>query len=128
MPSKNGSAEASKKSTTKKSNNAQSSLSEEVQIVNRGVFEFTHYHIMFMQTQVVQDSKSVKKKKNQQIRNLQKQLQDQFAVRHVLENALNHQPLSSEAELDESIPKVFLSFMFRIIYVFFLCLVLCPSN
>lgn len=41
-----------------------------------------------------------------QILKLQRQLQDQFLVRHALESALCYQPLSHEAAIDDSIPKV----------------------
>ncbi|XP_030486551.1 uncharacterized protein LOC115703172 isoform X2 [Cannabis sativa] len=42
---------------------------------------------------------------NQEVLKLQRQLEDQLAVRHALENALSYQPLSHEAATDESIPK-----------------------
>ncbi|KAH7517889.1 hypothetical protein FEM48_Zijuj09G0112000 [Ziziphus jujuba var. spinosa] len=42
---------------------------------------------------------------NQEILKLQKQLQDQFAVRHAMEKALSYRPLSHDATIDNSVPK-----------------------
>ncbi|KAL5562581.1 hypothetical protein UlMin_032328 [Ulmus minor] len=42
---------------------------------------------------------------NEEIQKLQKQLQNQFSERQALEKALNYQPLSKDAILDDSIPK-----------------------
>ncbi|XP_068323119.1 uncharacterized protein [Pyrus communis] len=43
---------------------------------------------------------------SQEILDLRKQLQNQFSVRHALENALSYRPLSPDATTENSLPKV----------------------